>query len=177
MREGPTNSGAQAQAGGLGAGAIASLTGVGLLLIFMLQNTESDRLDFLFWGFTWPLWLLTPSPTPQGAPRAQKGLTPAVWPDRARLGTAGTGQKGRRRSSVPPRTRCWTTGNQSATRVRKIDVDGPHAAPDHARGPPDPVRASGGSRRSEDGGVRVPGLGRLRRARCEAPRRSRGDPK
>ena len=59
MRDGPTNSDAQAQAGGLGAGAIASLTGVGLLLIFMLQNTESVRLDFLFWGFTWPLWLLT----------------------------------------------------------------------------------------------------------------------
>jgi uncharacterized integral membrane protein len=32
------------------------LQGVGLLLIFMLQNTESVRLDFLFWGFTWPLW-------------------------------------------------------------------------------------------------------------------------
>jgi uncharacterized integral membrane protein len=60
---------------------------VGLLLIFMLQNTESVRLDFLFWGFTWPLWLLTlasallgalvwfgvgghaPPPAPQGAPR------------------------------------------------------------------------------------------------------------
>jgi uncharacterized integral membrane protein len=59
MREGPSNSGSQAQARGLGAGAIASLTGVGLLLIFMFQNTESVRLDFLFWGFTWPLWLLT----------------------------------------------------------------------------------------------------------------------
>ena len=40
-------------------GAIASLTGVGLLLAFMLQNTEEVRLDFLFWSFTWPLWLLT----------------------------------------------------------------------------------------------------------------------
>ena len=59
MREGPNNSDSQAEARGLGAGAIASLTGVGLLLIFMLQNTESVRLDFLFWGFTWPLWLLT----------------------------------------------------------------------------------------------------------------------
>jgi uncharacterized integral membrane protein len=59
MREDPGNSGSQAQARGLGAGAIASLTGVGLLLIFMLQNTQSVRLDFLFWGFTWPLWLLT----------------------------------------------------------------------------------------------------------------------
>ena len=43
----------------LGGGAIASLTGLGLLLIFMIQNTELVRLDFLFWKFTWPLWLLT----------------------------------------------------------------------------------------------------------------------
>ena len=49
MREGPSNSDSQAQARGLGAGAIASLTGVGLLLIFMFQNTESVRRDFLFW--------------------------------------------------------------------------------------------------------------------------------
>jgi uncharacterized integral membrane protein len=32
---------------------------VGLLLIFMFQNTQRVRLDFLFWTFTWPLWLLT----------------------------------------------------------------------------------------------------------------------
>ena len=25
----------------------------------MLQNTDDVRLDFLVWGFTWPLWLLT----------------------------------------------------------------------------------------------------------------------
>ena len=43
----------------LGGGAIASLVGVGLLVVFMLQNTESVRLDFLFWHFAWPLWLLT----------------------------------------------------------------------------------------------------------------------
>src|SRR4029453_4632976 len=43
----------------LGGGAIASLSGVGLLLIFMIQNTERVRLDFIFWNFTWPLWLLT----------------------------------------------------------------------------------------------------------------------
>jgi uncharacterized integral membrane protein len=48
-----------AQGRRLGAGAIASLTGLGLLLIFMIQNTERVRLDFLFWTFTWPLWLLT----------------------------------------------------------------------------------------------------------------------
>ena len=39
-------------------GAIASLTGVGLLIIFMIQNTEDVTLDFLVWSFTWPLWLL-----------------------------------------------------------------------------------------------------------------------
>jgi hypothetical protein len=48
-----------AEAHRLGGGAIASLTGLGLLLIFMIQNTERVRLDFLFWKFTWPLWLLT----------------------------------------------------------------------------------------------------------------------
>jgi uncharacterized integral membrane protein len=25
----------------------------------MIQNTQRVRLDFLFWSFTWPLWLLT----------------------------------------------------------------------------------------------------------------------
>jgi uncharacterized integral membrane protein len=43
----------------LGGGAIASLVGVGALVTFMLQNTEDVRLDFLFWHFTWPLWLVT----------------------------------------------------------------------------------------------------------------------
>jgi uncharacterized integral membrane protein len=42
----------------LGGGAIASLTGAGLLLVFMLQNTEDVTLNFLIWDFTWPLWLL-----------------------------------------------------------------------------------------------------------------------
>jgi uncharacterized integral membrane protein len=42
----------------LSGGAIASLTGVGLLVIFMIQNTERITLTFLFWSFTWPLWLL-----------------------------------------------------------------------------------------------------------------------
>jgi uncharacterized integral membrane protein len=25
----------------------------------MVQNTEDVELEFLFWDFTWPLWLLT----------------------------------------------------------------------------------------------------------------------
>ena len=43
----------------LGGGAIASLTGVGVLLIFVLQNTEDVKFKFLFLSFTWPLWLYT----------------------------------------------------------------------------------------------------------------------
>jgi uncharacterized integral membrane protein len=43
----------------LGGGVIASLTGVGVLLIFIVQNTEDVRFDFLFLNFTWPLWLYT----------------------------------------------------------------------------------------------------------------------
>jgi uncharacterized integral membrane protein len=45
--------------GGIGGGAIATLAGAGLLLVFIVQNTDDVRLDFLFWDFTWPLWLLT----------------------------------------------------------------------------------------------------------------------
>jgi uncharacterized integral membrane protein len=48
----------QADGRRLGGGAIASLIGVALLVIFMFQNTQDVRLDFLFWHFTWPLWLL-----------------------------------------------------------------------------------------------------------------------
>jgi uncharacterized integral membrane protein len=43
----------------LGGGAIASLSGLAVLAIFMLQNTEDVTVEFLFWDFTWPLWLLT----------------------------------------------------------------------------------------------------------------------
>jgi uncharacterized integral membrane protein len=43
----------------VGAGAIVALTGSGLLLVFMVQNTEDVTLDFLFWSFTLPLWLFT----------------------------------------------------------------------------------------------------------------------
>ena len=60
VQESPSGSGSPpAEGRRLGGGAIASLTGVGLLVIFMIQNTERVRLDFLFWNFTWPLWLLT----------------------------------------------------------------------------------------------------------------------
>ena len=60
VQQGPSDSTSPpAEGRRLGGGAIASLTGVGLLVIFMIQNTQRVRLDFLFWTFTWPLWLLT----------------------------------------------------------------------------------------------------------------------
>lgn len=43
----------------LGGGAIAAIIGVGVLLVFVLQNTEDVRFDFLFVNFTWPMWLYT----------------------------------------------------------------------------------------------------------------------
>jgi len=49
----------KAQRRRLSGGAIASLGGGGLLVIFIVQNTEKVRLHFLVWTFTWPLWLYT----------------------------------------------------------------------------------------------------------------------
>jgi uncharacterized integral membrane protein len=43
----------------LSGGVIATLAGGGLLVVFMAQNTENVTLRFLFWSFTWPLWLFT----------------------------------------------------------------------------------------------------------------------
>jgi uncharacterized integral membrane protein len=50
---------AEGQRARLSSGVIASLIGVGLLVIFMVQNTQPVTLQFLFWSFTWPLWLFT----------------------------------------------------------------------------------------------------------------------
>jgi uncharacterized integral membrane protein len=43
----------------VGAGAVASFTGLGVLLIFIVQNRDDVRFDFLVFSFTWPLWLYT----------------------------------------------------------------------------------------------------------------------
>jgi uncharacterized integral membrane protein len=54
-------SGAGGASGGarLSGGAAAAIGGGALLAVFMAQNTEDVTLQFLFWSFTWPLWLLT----------------------------------------------------------------------------------------------------------------------
>jgi uncharacterized integral membrane protein len=43
----------------LGGGAIASLSGLAVLLIFIVQNRENVKVHFLFLAFIWPLWLYT----------------------------------------------------------------------------------------------------------------------
>ncbi len=53
------NGGNNANRGRMSGGAIASLVGGGLLLIFILQNREKIRLHFLGWHFSWPLWIYT----------------------------------------------------------------------------------------------------------------------
>jgi uncharacterized integral membrane protein len=42
----------------LGGGAIATIGGLALLVIFMVQNTEDVTVKFLAWEWTWPVWLL-----------------------------------------------------------------------------------------------------------------------
>jgi uncharacterized integral membrane protein len=42
----------------LSGGAIAAISGGVLLVIFMAQNTEKVTLEFLFWDFRWPLWVV-----------------------------------------------------------------------------------------------------------------------
>ena len=59
MVQGDAQGGASGGSGRLSGGAIASLVGIAVLLIFMVQNTENVTLTFLFWSFTWPLWLFT----------------------------------------------------------------------------------------------------------------------
>jgi len=43
----------------LGLGTIATALGGGVLVIFIVQNREDVGFDFLWWSFTWPLWLYT----------------------------------------------------------------------------------------------------------------------
>lgn len=43
---------------GLSVGAIATIGGLALLIVFMVQNTERVGVSFLLWDLTWPVWLL-----------------------------------------------------------------------------------------------------------------------
>ena len=59
VQQSPTPTSTASNNARLSGGALAALTGGGLLVVFMAQNTENVTLNFLFWSFTWPLWLLT----------------------------------------------------------------------------------------------------------------------
>jgi uncharacterized integral membrane protein len=54
-----TGTGTEGSSARLSGGLIATLAGGGLLVLFMVQNTEPVTLKFLVWSFTWPLWLFT----------------------------------------------------------------------------------------------------------------------
>jgi len=43
----------------IGGGAIATIAGVALLGIFIAQNTQDVKFDFLFWSITIPIWLFS----------------------------------------------------------------------------------------------------------------------
>lgn len=42
----------------LSAAAITGGSGFAALLVFIVQNTADVSVTFLFWTFTWPVWLL-----------------------------------------------------------------------------------------------------------------------
>ncbi|MET0629052.1 MAG: lipopolysaccharide assembly protein LapA domain-containing protein [Acidimicrobiia bacterium] len=54
-----SDQGLEPQGRQISGGAIASLTGLVVLAIFIVQNTDDVRFDFLWLNFTWPLWLYT----------------------------------------------------------------------------------------------------------------------
>jgi uncharacterized integral membrane protein len=55
----PSGTGGASRGTGVSGGVVATLAGGGLLVVFMVQNTDPVTLKFLFWSFTWPLWLFT----------------------------------------------------------------------------------------------------------------------
>jgi uncharacterized integral membrane protein len=59
VQQAPDSSAAAEERRQASGGAVAVLVGVGLLGIFVIQNRAPVTLHFLFWNFTWPLWLFT----------------------------------------------------------------------------------------------------------------------
>jgi len=59
VQQGPQGQPGQQARQRLGGGTIASLIGLIVLVDFIIQNRQDVKIDFLFWSFTWPLWLYT----------------------------------------------------------------------------------------------------------------------
>lgn len=58
MQPGGTTSGqGTGPAARLSGGVVASLVGVALLVVVIVQNSQRVNVNFLLWSFTWPLWL------------------------------------------------------------------------------------------------------------------------
>ena len=51
----------------LSGGVVSAVSGVGLLAVFMIQNTADVNVTFFFWDFSMPVWLLTLSAAVLGA--------------------------------------------------------------------------------------------------------------
>src|SRR5262245_46764684 len=76
----------------LGGGAIASLSSVAALVVFMVQNTNDVTVTFLFWEFTWPVWLLI---------LVSAGIGPLVWFGWWWISPLGPAQDGLERGQRP----------------------------------------------------------------------------
>lgn len=64
------NDDARSNGAAFGGGAVAAGSGVAALVVFILQNTSDVAVTFLFWDFTWPVWLLI---------IVSAGLGAAIW--------------------------------------------------------------------------------------------------
>ena len=58
MKPTATEQGSDAGGAAIGAGAIASGSGIAALLAFIVQTPMTCRCSFLVWTFTWPIWCL-----------------------------------------------------------------------------------------------------------------------
>ena len=57
----------EADGRGLGVGGIATLGGLALLAVFMIQNTDDVTVHFLTFDFEWPVWLIVLASAAVGA--------------------------------------------------------------------------------------------------------------
>jgi hypothetical protein len=93
----------------LGGGAIASLSGLAVLIIFIVQNTQDVAFQFLFLSFTWPLWLYT--------------IVVAVFTAAARSAATADGTHARRTPTISGRSTPPPAGRRSVLQTRWASSD------------------------------------------------------
>ena len=124
MESGPDNAGlATSDSRRLGGGAIAALGGGAVLLIFMIQNTEKVTVDFLFWSFTWPIWLLTLAAALVGARWCGSGSVCFAVTVGARIAAriVGTDPSPSSRTGHRQRRRCQRTSRSPSSALTASD--------------------------------------------------------